>query len=59
MRSRHLQTSTLKRRRIGYDVNDEAVTRSRLSRMEIDDIQEEIENSSSRATGTPQLGDLD
>jgi hypothetical protein len=49
-----LKTSELKRR-VGY-VNDEVVvTRSRLSRMEIDDKQDKAESSSSRAVAPEDL----
>jgi hypothetical protein len=50
MRSIHLKasTSTLKRR-VGYVHDEVVVTRTRLSRMEIDDIQDKSESSSSRA----------
>jgi hypothetical protein len=56
MRSKHLQISTLKRR-VGYVDDEVVVTRSKLSRMEIDDTTQDkcAERSKTRAVGPEEL----
>ena len=57
MQSNLLKTSTLKRR-VGYVDDEVVVTRTKLSRMEIDDSDTQdksAEGSSSRAVGSEDL----
>ena len=50
MRSTHPKATTLKRR-VGYVDDEEVITRSKLSRMEIDDTRDISRSTNSRTDG--------